>query len=137
MPSETQSMSHDELDAVVHRLQEREEARILQERRDARNELQHQRNMLGRRVEQLTRSIEVIKWSILSIAAVMALGLAVIIGVVVKVGNEAERIKSEVEVIQEEAEKIADKIRHPIETLGGALGRRIDNDLGELIGPSE
>ena len=42
----------------------------------------------------------------------------------------------EIEVIdgQREAELIRDKIRHPFETLGASVGRRLEGEIGELFG---
>ena len=68
----------------------------------------------------------------------MAISLVILIAVIWEIGNEAERIKVEVEEvkgeaeaiveqIQHEADLIRDKIRHPLETLGGSLGRQIES----------
>ena len=47
--------------------------------------------------------------------------------------NEAERIKHQVEAIQHDAERIREKIRHPLETLGATLGRRLEGNIGGFL----
>jgi hypothetical protein len=43
-------------------------------------------------------------------------------------------VHSEVEEIKREAEMIRDKIRHPLESIGGAVGRGLDGKIKEAIG---
>ncbi|MEW4490475.1 hypothetical protein AB1L42_20485 [Thalassoglobus sp. JC818] len=107
------------------------------ERRERRRErLKRKRRKDRRRAEHLAmvrmqRSVEVMKWCLVSISSVMAIGLIVGLVVLNSVRAEAERIKSEVQHIQREAEMIRDKIRHPLETLGGTLGRSLESRISE------
>lgn len=99
-------------------------------------------------MERMQQSIEVIKWCILSISAVMVISL--VTGLIVlhqvktevesvkaQVEKKAERIQGEVERIRNEAEKIRDKIRHPLETLGGFAGRKLDSNITDMLGGKE
>ena len=57
--------------------------------------------------------------------------------VIMEVEREAERIKGEVEGIQLEAKLIRDKIRHPLETIGGRIGGQLDATIRERLGGGE
>lgn len=133
MESKTKSMNTNELTHAVSQLLEREEARAAQERRKTRRRSRRRREKMEASMAKLSQSIEVIKWCIVGIASVMAISLVIVILVVMEVEREAERIKGEVQGIQREAEMIREKIRHPLETLGGSLGRRLEGSISELI----
>lgn len=98
-------------------------------RRQRRAEREHQAAM-----ERMQRSVEVIKWCVLVISSVMAISLIIGLIVLHQVRNEVERVKGEVQDIQREAEMIREKIRHPMQTLGGALGNQLDSKVSELLG---
>jgi hypothetical protein len=68
----------------------------------------------------------VIKWCVLSISAVMAISLIIGIAVIMEVERE-------VEVIQHEAEQIREKLRHPLETIGSGMGRRMEDNIKDFI----
>ena len=74
-----------------------------------------------------------------------ALSLLILVLVVWEIGNEAERIKTEVqgikaeaesivEEIGNEAEKIRDKLQNPLRTIGGAIGGQFDQKIGGFLG---
>ncbi len=104
----------------------RARVRARRSRREA--EKQHHAAM-----ERMLHSIEVIKWCVLSISSVMVISLIVGLIVLNSVKNEVQRVKSEVEDIQREAELIREKIRHPLETIGGTLGRRLENNISGYL----
>lgn len=133
-----------ELTVAVNTLLEREENRVEQERRSRRRRIQRRRKQTDAAIERLGQSIEVIKWCIVGITTVMAISLVILIAVIWEIGNEAERIKVEVEEIkgeaeaivqqiQHEADLIRDKIRHPLETLGGTLGGSLGRQLESAV----
>lgn len=111
---------------------------ILDQERRRQNRARRRRRAAERRhhaaMERMRQSIEVIKWCILIISAVMVFSLAMGLVVLTEVENEVERIKGEVTAIQREAELIRDKIRHPMETLGGSLGRGLDSSVRGRLG---
>ncbi|MEO2016449.1 MAG: hypothetical protein ABGZ53_18990 [Fuerstiella sp.] len=104
---------------------------------------------------KIQESLDIIRKCVLAISTVMVVSLLVGLYVLMQVRNqveyvkeeaqeikeqveiEAERIKDEVEEIRREAEMIRDKIRHPIQTLGGVLGRQLEDNVGNLLGGSD
>ena len=134
MDNEAKPMSTKELTQAVHVLLEREEARDAQQRRRRRRRLRDRRDEMQASMDQLSHSIEVIKWCIVGIATSIVIALFVLIFVVIGIQREAERIKGEVQQIRGEAETIVqeiereanairDKLQNPMRALGGALGR--------------
>lgn len=145
MENETKPMSMKKLTAAVSTLLEREEVRIAQERRKRRRRLRRRREEMQMSIEHLKNSIDVIKYCIVTITTVMAISLLILIIVVWQIGNEAERIKGEVEQIrgeaeaivreiEDEADKIRDKIQNPMRTIGGMLGGQLDKGIGSALG---
>jgi len=114
-------------------------------KRRARRKVRRKRRAAERQhhaaMERMLQSIEVIKWCVLAISSVMAISLIVGLLVLNEVENEVERVKAEVQVIRGEAEKIREKIRHPMQTLGGVLGRKFDdqvtNQVSKMLGGDE
>ncbi len=144
MDNDSKAMNTKELTEVVTRLLEREEQQAAQAARKRRKQTQRKQQERDANIARMLHSIEVIKWCILGIVTSMFLALIVLIAVVLQVRNEVERVKVEAEKImeqvqdiQDEAEKIREKIRHPLEAIGGTLGRRLDAELGGLIGGGE
>ena len=119
-------------EAIQHLLQREEEQNERKQKRSLRRERRKQKEKEDN-FAKLVNSIEVIKWCALSISTVMALSLIIGIAVIMEVEREVERIKMNVEVIQSEAEKIREKIRHPLETIGSGLGRRLEGNVKEFI----
>lgn len=145
MENESKPMNTKELTQAVSLLLEREEARIAQERRKNRRRVRRRRQEMHASMEKLAHSIEIIKWSIVGIATVMAISLVILVIVVWQIGNEAQRIKGEVEQIkveaesivhqiEDEADKIRDKIHHPLRSIGGALGGQLDQKISGVLG---
>jgi len=145
MENDNQPMSAKELTLAVSRLLELEEVRATQQQRRRRRRVRRKREEMRASAEQLRQSIEVIKWCMIGITTVMALALVILIAVVWQIGNEAERIKGEVQEIKGEAEKIvseigteADRIRenlqNPMRAIGGAIGGQFDRKIGSALG---
>ena len=148
MENETKTMNTKELTQAVSLLLEREETREAQQSRRRRQRVRKRRQEMEQSIAQLTHSIEVIKWCIITIASVMAAGLLILILVIWEISNEAERIKGEVQQIKGEAEaivtqiedeanKIRDKLQNPMRTIGGALGGQLDQKIGNALGIEE
>lgn len=145
MENEAKPMTTKELTSAVSLLLEREETRIAQERRKQRRRIRRRREETREGIAQLAQSIEVIKWCIVGIATYMGISLLILVLVVWQLGNEAERIKGEVEQIkveakaiveqiEHEADQIRDKIRNPLRSIGGALGGQLDQRLSGALG---
>jgi len=145
MENDPKAMTTKELTSAVSQLLEREERRVVQQRKKRRRRVHQRREETQASIRQLTHSIEVIKWCIVGIATFLGLALLVMIFVVMQVRSEAGRIKSEVEgikgqaetmvrQIEEEADKIREKIQNPLRSIGGALGGQLDARIGDALG---
>ena len=130
-------MNTNELTEAVGKLLEREEAREAQRRRRTRNRIRRRRKDMESSVSQLMHSVEVIKWCIVGITSVIVLTFVVLVFVVLGIKNEMAMVNAEVQRIQREAEKIRDKIRHPLESVGASLGRRLEGNLSEYLGEDD
>ncbi len=141
MEPESKPMTTKELTEAVTRLLEREERLQAQQQRRRRRRVRERRRELEATQAKLIQSVEVIKWCIVGIVTVMTLSFVAMIVVafevekeVSKVKEEAEKIMVQVREIQSEAERIRSKIRHPLEALGSSLGRRLEGEIGNLMG---
>ncbi len=145
MDHDDKPMTTKELTAAVSLLLEREETRIEQERRKQRRRVRRRREETREGIARLAQSIEVIKWCLVGIATYMGISLIILVLVVWQLGNEAQRIKGEVEEIkveakaivekiETEADQIRDKIQNPLRSIGGALGGQLDTRLQGIIG---
>ena len=81
---------------------------------------------------RMARSIETIKYCVLSISTVMALALIIGLVVLVEVEREAERIKGEVAAIEREVERIYEKLSNPFQSIGANFDRELKKSLGLL-----
>jgi hypothetical protein len=127
-------MTTKELTEAVNLLMEREQSRIEDERQSKALQARRRREDMESSIGKLTESVVVIKWCIVSMTAVMFITVLAVVLIVMEVEREAERIKVQVQAIQREAELIRDKIRHPLESIGGAVGRGLDGKIKEAIG---
>lgn len=148
MENDDKPMTTKELTAAVSLLLQREETRMAQKRRRQRRRVRRKREETRDSIVRLTQSIEIIKWCIVGIATVMAVSLLILVLVVWQLGNEAQRIKGEVELVKAEAELIVeqieieadlirDKIQHPLRSIGGALGGQLESAIGGALGIEE
>ena len=145
MENESKTMNTKELTHAVSLLLEREERRDAQQRRKQRRRVRRRRDEMRESIARLSHSIEVIKWCIVIITSVMATAIVILVVVVWQIGNEAERIKGEVQQIkgeataivkqiEHEADMIRDKIQNPMRTIGEALGKQLDKKVGSVLG---
>ena len=126
-------MNTKELTEAVNLLMEKDEERR-EEKRQQQIDAEEKRQLeLESNVANLAGSVNVIKWCIISMTTVMFLSIVTVVLIVIEVEREAERIKGQVQEIQREAELIRDKIRHPLETAGSALGRKLEEKIGEAF----
>jgi len=126
-------MSNVEVREALNLLLQREEERAKTSRRKARRRKRQKQRANDAGIAKLVKSIEVIKWCVLSISTVMAISMIIGIAVIMELTREAERIKGEVAAIQQDAERIREKIKHPLETIGGTLGRRLEGNIGDFL----
>ena len=126
-------MNTKELTEAVNLLLQKEESLAEEKRLESIAHEQQQRVDMRSSINQLAQSVVVIKWCVLSMTTVMFAAILAVILIVMEVEREAERIKAQVQEIQREAKLIRDKIRHPLETLGGSLGRQLEGRIGEAI----
>ncbi|TWT66015.1 hypothetical protein [Allorhodopirellula solitaria] len=148
METETKAMSTKELSVAVSSLLEQEEARAERARHRRRRRIRRDREQTRARTIQLAHSVELIKWYQFGISLVMTITLIILVVVVWKIGNEAERIKGEVQQvrakaenivdgIEREADSIRDKLQRPLQTIGGAVGGQLGHSLGKAMGVDE
>ena len=128
MENETKPMSTKDLTVAVQELLAENRAQAARQQRKRRQRVRRKQEQVQASITKLHQSIEVIKWCIVGITVVMFLSLTILVIVVWQIGNEATRIKSEVEVIKGEAEKIVteigdeadkirDKLQNPLHTI--------------------
>ena len=148
MENESKAMSTKELTAAVHRLLEIEEQRALKAERRRRKRVHDRREKIESNIAELGEAIKVIKWCIIAITTYLGLAFIVLVWVVLQVRSEAQRISGEVEQIrgraekmveqiEDEADKIRDKIQNPLRSIGGAIGGRLDQRIGDALGIDE
>lgn len=139
MENDLKTMSTKELTEAVSTLLERETRRKSQRQRRTRRATKRRREEMESNLASLAHSVRIIQWCVISISTVMALGLIILTLVVWRIGSEAERIKGEVQTIQlnieREADAIRDKLTHPLQSLGGTIGRRLDAEISDIIKP--
>ena len=136
-----------ELLAAAEAIVEREQRRVQRGAvRAHRQRRERERQQLAT-VRQMQQSIEVIKWCMVGIAAVMFLGIAIAIwtlsalhGEVVRVKAEAEkfqpqveRVISEVTAVVDEIERVREAVHHPMHSIGGMIGDQLDSRVRALL----
>ena len=135
-PTEEPRMTDGQLREAVIQLLDHEQQTKQQQEIDKKRE---QEAAVARREEEveaatnrMARSIETIKYCVLSISSVMALGLIIGLVVLIEVEREAERIKGEVAAIEREAERIYEKLSNPFAAVGASFDREVKKSLGLL-----
>lgn len=98
----------------------RKEAELAEQRRREQEEAQL---LLLKKMQQ---SIEVIKWCIVGIAAVMFLGIAIGIYTLIQVQSKVSEIERQVDHVKE-------SLSHPLESMGGMFGRELDSKLDQFL----
>ena len=117
---------------LLEREQQAREQRELDKKREAEATVARKEQEAEAAMNRMARSVETIKYCILSISTVMALGIVVGILVLMEVEREAERIKGEVATIEREAERIYEKLSNPFSALGASFDRELKQSLGLL-----
>lgn len=84
-------------------------------------------------VLQIQRSIEVVKWCLVSISTVMLLGIVLGVWTLIAVHDEVERVQAYVADIQEQVDNVKVSLQHPMEAVGGMFGRELDQKLNRLL----
>ena len=111
---------------VLERERERKERAATRARKQRRQRAKEQHFAIKR----MLHSIEIIKWCIVGIATVMALGL--IAGLITLMS-----VQSKVAEIERQAEQVREALRHPMQSLGSTFGRELDQKLESLIRPAQ
>jgi hypothetical protein len=117
---------------LLEREQQAKEQRELEKKHEEEAAIARKEQEAQAAMNRMARSIETIKYCVLSISSVMALSLVIGIVVLVEVEREAERIKGEVEAIEREVERIYEKLSNPFQTLGASFDRELKRSLGLL-----
>ena len=117
---------------LLEREQQAKEQRELDKKREEEAAVARKEQEAEAAMNRMARSIETIKYCILSISTVMALSLVIGILVLMEVEREAERIKGEVVAIEREAERIYEKLSNPFQGLGASFDRELKKSLGLL-----
>ncbi len=89
MDNEAGSINLDELTQSVSSLLEREKQRRARRRRRNRIRICRRRDKMRASIDQLSLSIEVIKWCMVAIVTVIAFSVVILVSVVWQIGNEA------------------------------------------------
>ncbi len=137
MEKSSKTMTTKELTAAVNLLLEREEKIQAREEQEKREAVQNRRRALEENIEKLTTSVTVIKWCIVGITTVVALAMITVILIISELNKGAQQIRTKIDAIEREAEMIREKIRHPLETVGGAVGRKLDEGVKGMLSPEE
>lgn len=137
MDADMKPMSTKELTQAVGALLEQEQRRERKRQRRAIRRQKQRRDQTAAHLEQLTKSVVIIQRCVIGITSVMTVAVLIVVIVIWQIGSEAQRIKGEIQTMQSkierEAEAIREKITHPLQTLGGNLGGKLDAELKDLI----
>ena len=117
---------------LLEREQQAKEQRELDKKREEEAAVARKEQESEAAMNRMARSVETIKYCILSISSVMALSLVIGILVLMEVEREAERIKGEVAAIEREAERIYEKLSNPLAAVGASFDRELKQRLGLL-----
>ena len=117
---------------LLEREQQAKEQRELDKKREEEAAVARKEQEAEAAMNRMARSIETIKYCVLSISSVMALSLVIGILVLMEVERETERIKGEVVAIEREAERIYEKLSNPFQALGAGFDRELKKSLGLL-----
>ena len=133
--TETQMTDTQLREAVVQLLEREQQAREqreLDKKREEEAAVARKEQEAEAAMNRMARSIETIKYCVLSISSVMAISLVIGILVLMEVEREAERIKGEVVEIEREAERIYEKLSNPLAAVGASFDRELKQRLGLL-----
>lgn len=142
------SAEQTDLQAAAALVLEREEKRKhrLERRRQAQARKREKEQLAA--VHRMQQSIEVMKWCIASITAIMFVGIVIAIWTlsslhaeVVKVQAEVEEFRPGVERVVVEVNEFVDQValvreslRNPMQSVGTAFGKQLDEKLQNYLG---
>ncbi|SMP43332.1 hypothetical protein SAMN06265222_101922 [Neorhodopirellula lusitana] len=115
---------------LLEREQQAREQRELDKKREEEAAVARKEQETEAAMNRMARSVEIIKYCVLSISSVMAISLVIGILVLMEVQREAERIKGEVVEIEREAERIYEKLSNPLAAVGASFDRELKQRLG-------
>lgn len=127
---------------------ERERKRKRRAKARARRQQQKRERDQLAAVERMQQSIEVIKWCIVGIATVIFLGIVLGVWTLIKVQGEVAKVQAEVEKAQpqveriinevteivDEVEKVREKLHNPMQSIGAAFGKELDDKIKLYVG---
>ncbi len=128
----TDSQLREAVVQLLEREQQAKEQRELDKKREEEAAVARKEQETEAAMNRMARSVEIIKYCVLSISSVMAISLVIGILVLMEVEREAERIKGEVVEIEREAERIYEKLSNPFQALGAGFDRELKQRLGLL-----
>lgn len=142
------SATQSELQAAAELVLEKEEKRLRRaEMRAKRQRRKREKEQLAA-VQRMQQSIEVMKWCIASITAIMFLGIVLAIWTLSALHNEVVRVQSDVEKVRPQVERVIDEVNqvvdevervrealhNPMESIGSAFGAELDAKLKNFMG---
>ena len=158
----TPMTTQQELKAAAELVLKKEEKRIHRAEMRARRQRRKREKEQLAAVQHMQQSIEVMKWCIVGIAAVMFLGIVIAVWVLVLLNSKVHEVQADLDelrpgveevvetvervVVQvgdavDEVARVREALRNPMESIGGSIGRNLDSKIQTLIserlGPGE
>lgn len=131
--SGAKSKTDKDMVAAAAKVLDRERKRKRRARAQARKERQQRELAQHAAVLQIQRSIEVVKWCLVSISSVMLLGIILGVWTLISVHDEVERVQAYVADIQRQVDQVKVSLQNPMEAVGGMFGRELDQKLDSLL----
>ena len=136
-----------ELQAAANMVLQRERQR--KRRRARRQKRRARRREKGQFIamQRMHQSIEVMKWCMVSITAIMFLGILIAIGTLSALHTELEKVNQEVEKFRPDVEQVVaevkdvvqemgqirEAVRNPMQSIGSAFGAELDQKLKNYL----
>ena len=151
-PAATKSVdiddSSDDVQAAANLVLEREAERIQRSKTRSRKQRQVREKAQLAAVHRMQQSIEVMKWCMVGIATVMFLGIVIAIWTLSAVHGQVEQVRAEVAKFQPQVERVVDEVtdivdevqrvreslHNPMQSVGAAFGKELDEKLKSYLG---
>ena len=130
----TQQSEIDDLRAAAALVVEKERKRRKRAAKRARRRKQQREKEQLAAVHRMRQSVEVIKWCIVGIAAIMLIGIIIAIWTLSALNKEVEKVQGYVSEVQTEVERVRDALRNPMQSVGSAFGKELDDKLKSYLG---